>query len=183
MVAPLRQGAGVTGAPAGRRYVARRVLASDVQVIEALRALSAAYAAGVDRRDASLVRSCFAPDAHLVVRGRDGARPLPERRRTGRDEIGGIATSIARYRRTFHLVGQSRYVLEVDAGRATGEVYCEAHHHAVDDEGIVVDRVLYIRYQDTYARADDWLITERIVAVDWAVDVPLGPLGDDPAPA
>jgi hypothetical protein len=156
-----------------------RVLASEVQVIEALRALSAAYAAGVDRRDAALVRACFTPDAELVVRGRDGVRPLPERRLVGRDEISGITTTIARYRRTFHLVGQGRYDVEIEGRRATGEVYCEAHHHAVADDGTVTDRVLHIRYQDTYALADEWLVASRIVAVDWAVDVPLGRLGDE----
>jgi len=157
------------------------VLSIEVQVIEALRALSAAYAAGVDRRDDSLVRSCFTADAELVVRGRDGVRPLPERRLVGRDEISGITTTIARYRRTFHLVGQGRY--EIRGDRATGEVYCEAHHHAVDDDGVTTDRVLHIRYQDSYALSDEWLITKRIVGVDWSVDVVLGALGDDGGPA
>jgi ketosteroid isomerase-like protein len=150
----------------------------DVAVTEALRALAADYATGVDRRDAALVRSCFTEDADLIIRARDGVRPRPEHRIHGRDAIGGIAETIARYPRTFHLLGQARYA--VDDVVASGELCCEAHHHTVGAGGAVTDRVLYIRYEDAYRRdADgDWLIAERIVGTEWSVDLELGVLGD-----
>ena len=148
---------------------------------EALRDLAATYAAGVDRRDAALIEQVFHDDATLIVRGRTGRRPDPERRREGRAAIGGIAELIARYDETFHFVGQARYAIGADDGTApstaTGEVYCEAHHLLVDDDGVGTDHVLFIRYQDDYRTDDDgaWRIATRIVQVDWSEDRSLSP--------
>ncbi len=44
----------------------------------------------------------------------------------GYDELGTIPRRIARYDKTFHFVGNHHCVLDGD--KATGEVYCTAHH-------------------------------------------------------
>ena len=142
---------------------------------EALRELAATYASGVDRRDVALVERVFAEDAALIVRGRTGRRPDPERRLDGRAAIGKIAELIARYDLTFHFLGQSRY--EIGDDTAIGEVYCEAHHLLVDDDGAGTDHILYIRYRDDYRVDLDgvWRIATRIVEVDWSEDRVLDP--------
>ena len=73
---------------------------------------------------------------------------------------------IARYTKTFHFVGNHR--IERAGDIATGEVYCTAHHLAVEPEG-VRDHVMFIRYQDVYRRdsAGQWLIASRRLVVDW----------------
>jgi len=44
-----------------------------------------------------------------------------------------FADALAAYPKTFHMIGQSRY--DVQDGAATGEVYCQANHFAVTDQG------------------------------------------------
>jgi ketosteroid isomerase-like protein len=136
------------------------------EVHEALRSLAASYAAGVDRRQLDLLLSAFHPDATLAVhraQARPDDEPLLMR---GRVEIGRVVELIARYPRTFHLLGQGRY--EVDGDRASGEVYCVAHHYAPSDEG-ARNHVMYIRYHDVYRRDDagTWKIERRDVRTDW----------------
>jgi hypothetical protein len=141
---------------------------------EELRRLARNYAAGVDRRDRALFLSSFHPDATLTV-----VRPADETDTTsatirGHTEIGAITDAIAKYRSTFHFLGQSGYAL-TDAG-AAGEIHCIAHHRWT--EHAELDHVMYIRYTDDYRLADDdrWRITSRTVLVDWTetrvLDVP-----------
>jgi len=144
----------------------------------ALRALAAAYAAGVDRRDGEVLGAAFHEDATLTVEGRQGRRPLPSHTHTGREAIAGIVELLARNEATFHHLGQSRYE-RTGPGRATGEVYCEAHHLRIGLDGPdrpEVDRIMYIRYRDDYRHDPElgWRIAARVVQVDWTEDRPLG---------
>jgi hypothetical protein len=145
----------------------------ELTVTEKLRALSCAYAEGVDRRDRDLVRNVFAPTATLTVHGRKGLQPLPEFRFQGRDAIGGIVDHLSDHPITFHMLGQGRYQLTDEGAR--GEVYCEAHHVGPGDGGGETDRIMYIRYQDQYRSHPDggWQILERTVEVDRTTDRPL----------
>lgn len=133
---------------------------------DALRAVAARYAAGVDRRDRALFLSAFTDDAVMVVPSdRGGSMELK-----GLDEIGRVTEMIARYPRTFHLLGQARYA--VDATHCTGELYCIAHHITPSGDS---DLVMYVRYDDTYGvdAVGDWLIKCRHVQVDWTETRPL----------
>jgi hypothetical protein len=129
-----------------------------------LRALAEHYAAGVDRRDRDLFLSAFHPDGVLVLL--DHADPtLVRATRSGHAELADVTELIARYEKTFHLIGNVRYT--VDGDRATGEVYCVAHHLTPDRHG-GTDHVMMIRYQDTCSRRGGrWGIDERRLITDW----------------
>src|SRR5262245_24948124 len=130
----------------------------------ALRSLAEAYAAGVDRRDADLFLSAFHPDGELLLL--DYSDPSVVRgTRRGHAELGDVTELIAQYEKTFHFLGNTRY--ELDGDRATGEVYCLAHHLNPNRHG-GTDWVMLIRYQDTYSRRDGrWGIDERRLITDW----------------
>jgi len=146
------------------------------EVHETLRSLAASYASGVDRRQRDRFLSAFHPGATLAVhRAQAGPDDEPLLMR-GHAEIGRVVELIARYPMTFHLLGQGRY--EVDGDRASGEVYCVAHHYAPSDEG-ARNHVMYIRYEDAYRRdhGGPWKIERRDVRTDWTetrqiLDVP-----------
>jgi len=143
-------------------------------VVQTSRELAACYATGVDRRDRDCFLGAFHGDATLLG-DRPGARHhRPQYRMYGHDEIGQVIEWIAAYPKTFHMVGQSRYDLQ--QGVATGEVYCQANHYAVTDQGHV-NHVMYIRYQDEYRPGDDgtWRIESRQVLVDWTETHPVDP--------
>ena len=139
--------------------------ATTSEIEQALRSLAVSYATGVDRRKLDVFLSAFHHDATLVV-DRAGR---PPNRMQGHDEIGRIVEMIARYPKTFHLLGQSRYEIGAEGSdRAVGEVYCAAHHNIAAEDG---DRnhVMYIRYEDEYRREEStgWRIALRAVRVDW----------------
>jgi ketosteroid isomerase-like protein len=130
----------------------------------ALRALADQYASAVDRRDRDAFLDVFHPDAVLVLL--DHADPtVVTATRAGHAELAAVTELIARYERTFHFVGNARY--EIDGDRATGEVYCLAHHLTPNRHG-GTDYVMLIRYQDSYSRRDGgWRIDERRLVTDW----------------
>ena len=130
----------------------------------ALRALADQYAWAVDRRDRDGFLEAFHPDGVLVLL--DHADPtIVTATRRGHTELAAITELIARYDKTFHFVGNARY--EIDGDRATGEVYCLAHHLTPNRHG-GTDYVMLIRYQDTYSRRDGrWGIDERRLITDW----------------
>lgn len=140
----------------------------------ALRMLAEQYARAVDGRDTDLLLDVFASDARVRVYNPAGAQPpLGEMR--GHGEIARITKRIARYDKTFHLVGNTSYDFAGDD--ATGEVYCVAHHLSSDGEA-TTDYVMYIRYHDTYRRdGAEWKIADRCVDVDWTESRPasIGP--------
>jgi hypothetical protein len=131
-----------------------------------LSALSARYAAGVDRRDADLLLSAFHVDATINVFPQPGSTATPSQMR-GHDEIRRVVEMIASYPKTFHFVGQCLFDLGDDI--AHGEVYCVAHHY-ISDGAHARNKVLYIRYDDEYRpdAGDEWRIVSRGVHVDWS---------------
>jgi SnoaL-like domain len=140
------------------------VSAVDPSIQLELRAVAERYASGVDRRDAALIVSAFHADGRLSIHD-PAESEQPTAVIVGHDQLGQMAERIARFDRTFHLLGNSRY--EVSGDTASGEVYCIAHHLTRDGEP--TDYVMYIRYQDEYRRSGDsrWRITARRLFVDW----------------
>ena len=142
---------------------------SDDFVVEtelSLLRLSATYAVAADCRDGKSYANQFVSDGLLSVRhSSKPSDPVTEIR--GYDQLIEVPSVLARtYDRTFHFVGQSLY--EFDLGRASGTVYCQAHHLSTAQQAHI-DYIMYIRYEDRY-RWDDgigWRIATRIAWIDW----------------
>jgi hypothetical protein len=136
-----------------------------------LRRLAEVYASGADRRDADAFWGVFDPDQ---------GRLLGRREVTDLAGAQGIMDYLARYARSYHFIGNTRY--DTDGEQARGEVYCVAHHLSAGANG-GEDYVMYIRYQDSYIRRPDdqdgarWRIRERRIVVDWTETVPAGAPG------
>jgi ketosteroid isomerase-like protein len=131
----------------------------------ALGRLVKAYAHHVDRRQPEAVAALFCEDGVLAIYNGDPEVVEPDRVRNGRDEITSALAGMTRYEVTTHLLGQQ--MVEVDGDDASGETYCMAHH-VYEADGIRRDRVMAIRYLDTYARIDgEWKIAQRRLAIDW----------------
>jgi hypothetical protein len=129
----------------------------------ALRDLQARYARGVDRRDLTLVRSCFTDDCRY-----DGT--------LGRGTIDVAVTALReamrRYRATFHLVAAQR--IDVHDGGADVDTYAIAHH--VRRGPGLRHHTVGVRYLDACRRdPDGWRIAARTVRRVWERDglVPL----------
>jgi SnoaL-like domain len=127
--------------------------------------LSRVYARAVDGRDATRFVGVFDPDATLRISA-VGDPATVVRTIRGHGELVRVPAALDRFERTFHLLGQAGY--ERDGDRATGEVYCVAHHLTVHDDR-AEDMVMYIRYADEYRadRAGLWRIVDRLLQVDW----------------
>jgi hypothetical protein len=138
---------------------------TEADVRAELRALAERYASGVDHREVDTLLGAFHADATLAVYSPPDA-DFPRSLREGHEGIGGIPAFLEVYARTFHLLGQSIY--NIGDGVATGEVYCVAHHLVPNGHG-GTDRVMYIRYEDTYRPGADgaWKIALRRVMVQW----------------
>jgi SnoaL-like domain len=131
----------------------------------ALRDLVDGYAVAVDERDQAAFVALFTPDAQLTTFDADGRA---SRTYTGHDDLAAIPVALARYDRTLHLVSTHR--VTVDGDHAVGTAYCEAHHlRTAADSTYRSDRVLFIRYDDRYARrGSGWLIVAREVHIRWS---------------
>ncbi len=133
----------------------------------ALRTLVDSFAAGCDRRDMTLYRSLWHEGSTLHAYWPDG-------RRTDRrplDDEAHLLEFLEQYLHTFHFVGNQ--LVELDGDRATGEVYCFAHH-LYDRDGTTYDRVVAIRYHDRYRRGEHgWKFEHRDLYMLWAVELPL----------
>ena len=134
------------------------------------RALVDGYAQGADRRRPDQVAGQFMADGVLTI-CTDSAGEQVRAVRRGRDEIAEAMAGLDRYRVTTHHVAQQLLTFddaEPDVARA--ETYCIAHHLREHD-GTTVDRVMSIRYRDTYVRTDGaWLIAHRLLLTDWTED-------------
>ena len=128
------------------------------------------YAQAVDRADGAGVAALFTEDGVLEL-WMDPAKDAPTGEQVGRDAIGKAVDKIGRYVATHHTISSHSSVME--GAHATGETLCTAHHVS-EDKGVRSDRVLYIRYLDTYARsAGPWLFSRREVHVQWASVLPV----------
>jgi hypothetical protein len=122
----------------------------------ALRELVERYAFGCDHRDEALLRTVFADGSVMYIHRPEGISTMQML-----DDIARIPTGLARYDKTFHLIGNHR--VNVDGDTATGETYCIAHHVKGTD-----DYVMTIRYEDQYLRtADGWRVQQRDLRLLW----------------
>lgn len=122
-----------------------------------IRDLAFGYAQAVDRHDGEAYGALFIEDGVLEGSGYFSR---------GRDQLSKIPSFTAkRYLKTFHAVLNHRVAVSGDT--ASGEVYCTAHHLSEAGEGLS-DYVMFIRYQDDYARTPQgWRFVRRELAVDW----------------
>src|SRR5215207_8894347 len=115
-----------------------------------LRTLAEQYARGVDRRDdVDGFVALFLPDGIISVH--DPSESTEPREIRGAERLARIPDVIQRYPKTFHMLGQSTYM--IGDGEATGEVYCIARHLTLDEPagpGTGTDYVMFIRYEDIY---------------------------------
>ena len=134
-----------------------------------LLALSQAYAAAVDHRDAERLRSLFAEDGVLAVTAIGDPETVVSER--SGDALAEVTERIARFDRTEHRVGRATFAIE-DHGAATGRIEGEAHHHSTTPDG-PTDWVLTVEYADRYVRTDvGWRFARRTVQVHGAETVP-----------
>ena len=130
----------------------------------ALRALVEAYAAGVDARRYDEVVALFTAHGVLATSVAPGG-PV-ERETVGRDAIARALHGLDRYEATLHVV--ANHAASVGADRATGETACFAHHLERGADGSCTDRVLAIRYHDTFERTPaGWAIARRELHLLW----------------
>lgn len=118
-----------------------------------------AYMRGQDRLDRQLQRRAFHDDADVdcgLLRG-------------GPDAYTDFAQGfLANLVGSQHLVGQIDIDVDIDAGRASGEVYFFAWHRQVTD-GREEDLIMAGRYVDDYECRDGrWAILRRRELIDWA---------------
>jgi hypothetical protein len=140
---------------------------------EQIRALAAAYALAVDRRDYALLRELFLPDARLAIYAGDPAPDALRFEARGGDAIEAALRGIERYPVTTHQLGGQTVALDGDRARA--ETRCLASHLFLRD-GARWCLDMSIRYQDRLARvAGEWRFVERALAVDWESEFPLPP--------
>ena len=128
------------------------------------------YAQAVDRADGPAVAELFAEDGVLAT-WMDPATRKSTGENNGRDAIAKAVSGLSRYAATHHTI--SSHSSTVEGVHATGETLCTAHH-VVDENGKKRDRVLYIRYLDTFVRSSGpWLFGRREVHVQWASTLPV----------
>jgi SnoaL-like domain len=161
---------------------------------DALRVLSAEYAAAVDGRDGEAFAALFTPSGELVVPDvPDDLNPVVSR--AGRESLRQVPEELRRFARTFHQVSDHRFVFKGE--RATGEVRCVAHHVAVASRGhrtrgrsrgkagdsVGTDTVWFIRYVDDYVRAPGgWRFERRVLHLEWIEEHPVTVLPPAPSP-
>lgn len=128
--------------------------------------LVGAYARCVDRRDYDGLAGLFAPGSRVgKFEGPPGQVGSGYWRDGGAPFAASVRANHARYVATTHLLGQ--HTAHIDAGSADGETYCLAHH-VYEQDGRWRNRVMAIRYLDSYSRLPPgWLFTERRIYVDW----------------
>ena len=159
---------------------------------EALRALSADYAAAVDGRDGDAFAALFSASGELLVPDvPDDLSPVV--RRAGRESLRLVPDELRRFARTFHQVSDHRFVFKGD--RALGEVRCVAHHVAVASRGhrtrgrsrgktgdsVGTDTVWFIRYVDDYLRTPaGWRFERRALHLEWIEERPVTVLPTGP---
>ncbi|MET7472399.1 nuclear transport factor 2 family protein [Micromonospora sp. NPDC005686] len=136
----------------------------DAADLAALRALSEAYAAAADDRDAAAVGALFVPDGVLVV-PEPPAHLDPHVSHVGRPAVVAAFGALAGTLATIHVVAGTRY-LPTPTG-ARGRVRGTAHHLLPGRDG-PSDLVWFLHYDDEYARTDEgWAFTRRAVTVNW----------------
>jgi hypothetical protein len=130
-----------------------------------IRELVEAYAHCADHRDAKGQMALFTADARFLVY-MDAKNPTPTQELHSREALAPVFADLNKYDATTHFVGQST-IFTLEAGRATGEAYCLAHHVFMKD-GKRRLMLASLRYLDTFVKMDGaWLFAERLLYVDW----------------
>jgi hypothetical protein len=138
---------------------------SEVAYRLAIRELVETYAHYADRRDAKGQMSLFTADTHFVV-FMNAKDPKPSQELHSREALAPVFADLNKYAATTHFVGQST-IFSLTSDRATGEVYCLAHHVTVEGENRRL-MVASLRHLDTFVKVDGaWLFAERLLYVDW----------------
>ena len=128
---------------------------------QAIRDLSHRYAVALDRDDRETWASLFSDD--IVFESGDSVRGLDEVLRIPKEQL-------ARYKKTLHSVTTQQITLAGE--RATGVVYCIAHHiyedfHQNGRLPFDLSHNFLIRYEDDYARTEGrWVFTRRRVVTE-----------------
>jgi len=119
-------------------------------------ALSVRYATALDRREWSLLRSCFATDAIVEY---EGMPPIH-----GLDAVIDVCKSaLDRLDASQHLIGNQ--VVELDGDLARPECYLQAQHVRRDLDGTYI---VAGTYSDLLRREPaGWRIVHRRLAVTW----------------
>jgi len=128
------------------------------------------YAQAVDRADGTAVAALFADDGVLALWMNPGSDEQTGEM-VGPRQIATVGDGLRRYVATHHTI--SSHTSVVDGMHASGETLCTAHHVEEVDGG-QQDRVLYLRYTDTYARTTEgWRFSRRELRVQWASILPV----------
>lgn len=128
------------------------------------------YAQAVDRADGAAVAELFAEDGVLVLWMNPGSDEQTGER-AGRDQIASVGDGLRRYVATHHTI--SSHTSVVDGMHGNGETLCTAHH-LEEVDGKRVDKVLYLRYLDTFSRTTDgWRFARRELHVQWQSTLPV----------
>src|SRR6202007_2145209 len=115
----------------------------------AIRELVEAYAHCADRRDAKGQMALFTEDTHFVVY-MNAKDPTPSQELHSRASLAPAFDDLNKYAASMHFVGQST-ILTLTADRATGEVYCMAHHLTIDGTKRRL-MIAALPYADTYVK-------------------------------
>ena len=128
------------------------------------------YAQAVDRADGAAVGALFADDGVLALWMTPGSDEQT-RELVGPEQIATVGNSLEKYVATHHTI--SSHTSTVDGMHASGETLCTAHH-VEESDGKRQDRVLYLRYLDTFTRTTDgWRFARRELYVQWASTLPV----------
>ena len=128
------------------------------------------YAQAVDRTDGAAVAELFTDDGVLAT-WMDPATGKSTGDHAGREAIAKAVNGLSRYVATHHTI--SNHSSTVEGVHATGETLCTAHHVIAEGRN-KSDRVLYIRYLDTFKRTSGpWLFSRREVHVQWVSTLPV----------
>lgn len=124
--------------------------------------LSATYMRGLDRLDGEAERSVFWDDAWCSYGTYEG----------GPDEfVEYCMQALKTHGANHHFLGQ--ITVELEGEEAFGEVYYQAYHRIMNDQGEARDMFISGRYVDRYERRNGiWKIAYRSELVDWVRDDP-----------
>mgnify|MGYP000535104462 CR=1 FL=1 len=121
-----------------------------------IRELLLRYAHGVDRRNLTLVGSCFTSDA--TYDGTLGHGTIAA-------ALAALRERMTRYESTLHLIGNQ--FIELRGDEASSETYTVAYHRFRGADGPSVLSVA-VRYLDLVVRDDgEWRIRARTVQPEW----------------
>jgi len=128
------------------------------------------YAQAVDRHDGAAVAELFTDDGVLATwMEPDTSKSTGDH--NGRAAIAKAVDGLSRYEATHHTI--SSHTANLEGVHASGETMCTAHH-VIASGKTKQDRVLYIRYVDTFVRTSGpWLFSRREVRVQWVSTLPV----------